>query len=132
MDAAIRAQIWRARSWEVEGNRPLCDVCGRPLLQSCDFHHAIVRRGIVRKAWPDILLDHEINICLVHRGCHKKAHADPDLLAAIQIVRYGWHTIDQWIASLPFKAPYQWHRGLDERVAKLTVERRAPWISTVT
>jgi len=129
----LKARLWRERlSYTVNPPRPLCDVCGEPLgrLGRADLHESIVPRRVAM-GWPKEqrgLIYVAYNCHLLHRKCHKQAHADPDLMVAIQVCRYGFTPLKVWVDTLPFRVPYNWwHRGLDERTARLMVERRAPW-----
>lgn len=127
--AQLKTELWRERM-NYEWGSPLCDVCGKSLLW-CDMHESVVRRGVAR-GWPKedrARIFVPCNCHLVHHGkCHELAHAAPDLMVAIQIVRYGMQHVREWIADLPFKVPFQWTRGLCGRTARMEVERRAPWI----
>lgn len=128
----LKIELWRGRTYEP--GSPLCDVCGESLVTgnaTCDMHESIVRKGVAM-GWSKedrMKISVPCNCHLVHHGkCHERAHADPDLMVAIQVARYGMQHIREWIATLPFRVPFSWHRGYDDRTARLTVERRAPWI----
>jgi hypothetical protein len=128
---------------------PVCDVCGRLIQRDLAVHHTIIARRHAQ-GWPKEqrgLIDHEYNLCILHNyHCHlKAAHGWLGLaLVAVQIVRYGWGTIDEWvnglppieeiggaeIGGLPFKVPFMWHRGLTEAEALALVKEKVPWIKS--
>lgn len=122
--AKAKAALWYSRNH-------ICDVCGKPLaFTGTNAHHCIARQGQAMGCRDRDAIKYEpMNIVLVHQDvCHRKAHADPILCVAIQIVRYGWSTIDEWIQSIPWKVPFSWHRGLTAEEALRIVEEDAPWI----
>ena len=126
--ARLKTELWRERM-DYEWGSPLCDVCGESLLW-CDMHESIVRRGVAR-GWSKedrLKIFVPYNCHLVHRHCHGLAHGNPELMVAIQICRYGWQHVMEWVASLPFKVFFAWDRGLDENTARTMVEGQAPWI----
>ena len=118
----LKKYLWR--------DRPrLCDICGEPM-RVCDMHESIVRRGVAQ-GWPlkrrsDIFVPE--NCHLLHPKCHSDAHANPELMVAIQMLRYGREKIQEWIDSLPFRATFYWDRGLGMRDAYELVEAHTPWI----
>jgi len=129
----LKVRLWRERT-NYDYGLPLCDVCGEPLWGGqCAMHESVVRRGVAR-GWPKedrVKIFVPCNCHLVcHGTCHMQAHASPDLMVAIQIVRYGMQHIREWIATLPFKVPFHWTRGLDEEGALELVRREAPWVGS--
>lgn len=132
-NSTIPLKLWMERlSFSVDPPAPLCDICGRPVrVNNADMHHGVIRKGTVR-GWEiekKELLNDPLDLLIVHRTpCHKQAHARPVLCVAIQIVRYGWQRLDDWVYILPFRVAYEWHRGLDEQAARQLVKKEALWI----
>jgi len=143
MNSAEWFKIYRLRTDPSYG-APVCDICGKPVWDRPDLHHAIVMKRHVQ-GWPKKrrgLIDVPMNICVLHRfPCHQSAHGrNYRLLVAVQIVRYGWAAIDEWVRGLPFQCSYwddrralitdmEWHRGfVDDQEAIEIVEVELPWI----
>lgn len=133
----LKARLWKMRlraytstSSTLGRACPLCDVCGEPLGSGvADMHESVVPRRIAM-GWDNSgVIMYEYNCHLVHHvECHQLAHANPIKMVAIQIVRYGWHEIQEWIDTLPFVVEYSWHRGLTDEAAYREVHDKAPWI----
>lgn len=73
------------------------------------------------------LINHKYNCVLVcpggGSGCHLWAHAHPEVMISLCIIAHGWENIERWIANLPFRSPYSWHRGiLSEAEASMVVD----------
>ena len=121
---------------------PTCVYCGLIIKHpdNCVMHEAIVRRGVAA-GWPPkerLKIHCEENCQLLHVGkCHGRAHAEPRRMVAVQIKRYGYEHLRAWINTLPFKVPYEWHRGLspdltEEQLCaiiayKLNLSDSGPW-----
>jgi len=113
---------------------PICDLCGYPVKDRVDMHHAIVMKRHAQGWKRNLrgLIDVPMNISVLHRiPCHLHAHGGSGwLLIAAQIVRYGWNNIDEWVEGLPFKVAFlEWHRGImNDYEASETVEEKLPWM----
>jgi hypothetical protein len=82
------------------------------------MHEVIVPKRTAM-GWPKKqrgLINHRFNCVLVcpggGTGCHSWAHAHPDVMVAKIIVQRGWGTLAEWVATLPFKVPFSWYRGI--------------------
>jgi hypothetical protein len=92
-----------------KGWRPICAICGQPIMEQPDMHEAILTKGNVQGSFlREELLNTEENCVLVHPGgknldsCHSKAHTKRGRELAIRhLLRYKNHDqIIQWLDKL--------------------------------